>query len=224
VLRKYPPVPSATVVYKTTLTTTTNEDTTTWTAVDIGVPHPRRIIVVPFYAGAASLASLTINEIPYYWVRQNATPHEFGIFAVAVPCETTATVVMTATSSLRKAAGIYVAYPQSHMWLDFAAATANASTNAVATDQKAQAGGFLIYSGGQHATVGAFTTTWSGPEAVTEDVDAQLEAAASYTFGHIDFTVSSDANDLTLAETVSGTKRLVTVTFGPPEPSAGIAF
>jgi hypothetical protein len=67
------------------------------------------------------------------------------------------------------------------------------------------------------ATLGAFTTTWNGTNGtLTENYDAQIEAATSVTHGFIDrFTASSDNDDLNMAESVSGTKQLVAVTWGP---------
>lgn len=210
-----PPVPSATVVYKGTQTTTTNETTTTWTGIDIGTPHPKRIVILAVYIGVGTSASATVNGISSYH-RTQVTTHEFAIFAHQVPCGTTADIAVTAAASTRKAAAVYVAYPRNHMVLDDGTDTANSATDAVISNVKVQAGGFLIYAGGQNATLGTFTTTWTGPDAVTEDVDAQLESAASYTMGRIDTTVSSDQDDLTLAESVSGTKRLVCASWGPP--------
>ena len=91
------------------------------------------------------------------------------------------------------------------------------TTDANVANLKAQAGGFLIYAGSQPVVLGTFTTTWNGTNGtLQEDVDAQLEAATSYTTGMIpNFTVSSDNDDLNMAESASGTKLLVAVTWGP---------
>ena len=76
--------------------------------------------------------------------------------------------------------------------------------------------GSLIYMGLQHATLGTFTTTWAGPEAVTENVDAQIKSNASYTMGMIPLIQSSQfTRVLTLAASVSGTKRLLSLPVGP---------
>lgn len=214
-LAELPPVPSTVPIYKTTLTTTTNETTTTWTAVDIGTPHPKRIIVLACWMGVTvTAASSTVNGIPHY-TYPRTTLNDFTIMAVRVPNDTTATITASHASSLTKAVAVYVYYPKDHTMLDSGSATGTTTTNATVADQKVQAGGCLIYVGGQNATLGAFTTTWTGPDAVTEDIDAQLEAG-SYTMGNIVVSVSSDTHDLTLAETVSGTKRLAAMTFGPP--------
>jgi hypothetical protein len=77
----------------------------------------------------------------------------------------------------------------------------------------------LVYSGGQNATLGTFTTTWNGSESLVENVDAQLEGTASYTSGHVNnMLVSANVNDLVMAESASGTKRLIGVMHYPPRP------
>lgn len=217
VLSNLPPVPFRTVQYMGTQSTTTDETTTTFSSIDISVPHPKRVVAVAFYGGVAGGVTATLNGIEAYARIQN-TSHEFGIFLFQVVTDTSASLVLNRASSLRKVVGVYVFYPEIHTPLDSSTATATTTTDANCADVKVQAGGCLIYIGGQHATLGTFTTTWNGTDAVTENVDAQLEAAASYTFGHINITVSSDASDLNMAESVSGTKRLVAVSLGPPPP------
>lgn len=218
-----PPVPSTTPVYKGTSTTTTDEATSTFTGIDIGVAHCRRIIILAVYHGVAASCTATVNGIPAYFRAQN-TAHEVSLHAFQVPNGTLGTVTVTATASLRKAVAVYVAYPKNHAPTDSGTATANTTTNATVTDLKIEAGGFVVFVGAQHATVGAFTTTFSAgsPSAgmsVTEDVDAQLEAVASYTMGRSLSTYgthpSSDTDDVVLAETVSGTKRLAAASWGP---------
>lgn len=218
VLMPLPKVPSTTPIYKGTSTTTTDETTTTFSGLDIGTEHKKRIIIAACYHGVAASCTATLNGIPSYFRAQN-TAHEFSIHAFQVPAGTTGALALSATGSLRKAASLYVAYPQIHAPLDSGTASAGTTTDANVADQKVQAGGFLIYAGGQHATLGTFTTTWNGTDAMTEDVDAQLEGVASYTMGRItQITVSTDLSDVNLAESTSGTKRLVVATFGPPPP------
>jgi hypothetical protein len=215
-LAKLPPVPSRTCVYKSTQTTTTDENTTTWTGIDIGTPHPKRVVILAVYHGVAASCTATVNSIPSYFRAQN-TAHEVSIHCVQVPNGTTADIAVTAVSSLRKACSIYVFYPENHLPIDSGTATANTTTNANVADQKLVNGGCLVYVGAQHATLGTFTTTWNGTDTLSEDVDAQLEAAASYTMGKIaQAIISSDVNDVDLAESASGTKRLAVVTLGPP--------
>jgi hypothetical protein len=222
-LANLPPVPSRTPIYKTTLTTTTDETTTTWTGVDIGEPHPNRLVILVSYVGAATATPHpVVNGISAGgFITAN---NEFNLYAISVKTGTTATVTVSgAGGSARKAVSVYVAYPENHMPLDSGNATANVGTDANVANIKVQAGGFLIYGGGQHATLGAFTTTWNGAggESVTEDVDAQLEATASYTMGRIATILrSDDLGDVNMAEDTSGTKRLVVVSWGPPRAQA----
>jgi hypothetical protein len=162
----------------------------------------------------AAAATATCNGQGSYFVSQN-TAHEFSLFAFFAPDGTTADIAVSATSSIRKAFAIYYLYPADHMPIDFGTATANTTTNAQITNFAVRNGGCLIYAGGQHATLGAFTTTFTG-QTVTEDSDAQYESASSYTMGRITtVSVSSDTVTLDLAETVSGTKRLTGASWGP---------
>lgn len=210
-----PAVPSRTPIYKSTVTTTTDETTSTFTGIDIGTPHPKRLVILACYHGVAAAATATVNGIPHQTRSQN-TAHEFSILAVAVPNGTLGDIAVSATGSLRKAVSVYIAYPQNHLPRFTGAVSAATTTDANAANCPVSASGFLIYAGGQHATLGTFITTWTGADAVVENVDAQLESAASYTMGHIVITTSSDLDDLNMAESASGTKRLSVGTWGPP--------
>jgi hypothetical protein len=215
ILRPLPPVPSKTVLYKGALTTTTDENTTTWSNVDIGVPHPKRIVVLAAFLGVSANPTCTVaNRSFYFGVRQN----EFTVLAFLAPCCALADIVLTAASSIRKAVGVYVFYPDNHIQLDSGAVSAATTTDANLADLQVQKNGVLIYCGGQLATLGTFTTTWNGTDAVVEDADAQLESASSYTFGHINITVDTALSDLNMAESTSGTKRLAAVTLRAPRP------
>lgn len=204
-LNRLPPVPSTVPIFKTTVTTTTDENTSTFTDVDIGVPHPLRLVILAVYQGQTNQPSSTVNGIPH---QTRIHSSEFGILSQCVPTGQTATITVTAASSVRKAVSVYVAYPRNHIPLDFAIGSAAAGSSATAADVKAQAGGFLIYSGGQNATLSTFTVTWNGVDGTSEQVDAQLEGVASYTSGLINFTQSSDGDDLSLAASTSGLKRI----------------
>jgi hypothetical protein len=208
-----PPVPSTAPIYKGTSTTTTDETDTTFSGLDIGTPHPYRLVVLGCYHGSTSAPTATINGTAAN--RIYATGHECAMFWLRVPTGLTATVVVSATSSLRKAIGLYVAYPRYPLPIDFGTATANTTSDATVTNVQVQAGGFVVMAGGQHATLGAFTTTF-GAQSVTEDVDAQLEAAASYSFTSVANVGTSESTATArLAETVSGTKRFAVASWGP---------
>lgn len=214
-LRRVPSAPFSGSQYKTTVTTTTDETTSTFTSIDVGTPHPDRLVVLACHHGVnAAPSGATVAGLAAYLI---VTINEFTVFAVRVPNNvTTTTITVSAASSIRKAVSVYVCYPCNRIPLDFGTGSGTTTTNAVITNLEVQAGGCLIYAGGQHATLGAFTTTWSGVNAVVENVDAQYESASSYTMGHIQITESTTQSDLTLAETVSGTKRLAAVTFRAP--------
>lgn len=215
-----PKVPSLTCDLQNPLqTTATNEDTTTWTTTPIGTPHKKRMVICAVYKGVNAVGTCRINGVM-------ATPYqqfEWGIFAANIPNgEGNAEFVITATTSLRKALRVYIFYPNNHMALDSGQASATTTNDAIVADMKVQAGGCLVYCGGQHATAGTppqWATTWSGTDAPTEDDDAALEGAATFTNGRISqITISSDLDDLTMAESTSGTKRLNVATWGPPPP------
>lgn len=135
---------------------------------------------------------------------------------VEVPVGSTATIGHTAVASVRKAISVYVLYPEWSRALQTIGTTATTTTDAAVTIASASCNGCIIYAGGQDATLGTFTTTWGGTDAVIEDIDAQLEGTASYTSGHVNLTESSFTNALTLAESTSGTKALVAISLRPP--------
>ncbi len=219
--------------YLGTQTTTTDETTSTFTGVDIGLPHPLRVIVLAVYHGVAAACTATVAGIDAYFREQN-TAHEFSVHAMQVPNGVTADITVSAVGSARKAVSVFAIYPRSHVPVDSGTATANTTTNATVSDLQtigaaysysgntfvSVLGAQLIFSGGQNATLGAFTTTFTGGMlVVAESVDAQLEGVASYTAGYGrtngGFDAASSSGDVTLAETVSGTKRLVAVIFQP---------
>jgi hypothetical protein len=203
-----------------TQTQTVDETTTTWTGIGLGstaTPHPKRIVVVAGHHGVAAAATATLNGDPYFMRVQNTT-YEFSMFAFFCPFGDAIDLSVSATGSIRKAFAIYVLYPHHPVPLITGSASAGTTTNATIANFIVHTRGCVIYAGGQHATLGAFTTTLSG-QTVTEDVDTQYESASSYTMGRItSVSPSSNTNALTLAETVSGTKRLVGASWGPAWP------
>lgn len=218
-----PPVPSRTLAYNGASTTTTDETTTTFSSVNIGTPHPKRVVILAVYHGVGAACTTTVNGINAYHRTQN-TAHEFSMHLHQVPHGTTASITISATGSVRKALMTYVFYPQDHAPLDSGTATANTTTNANVADQKNQFNGCVIYVGGQNATLGTFTTTWNAAGTLAENVDAQLESVASYTSGNVTAPSSSDTGDVDMGESVSGTKRLVVTTLRPPPNGGGGAF
>ncbi len=206
------PVPSTIPIYKSTQTTTTDEDVTTWAGLDIGVPHPQRVVIVAGFIGVSVTSSCTVNGISHTASVGNGTRNS-AIYSIPVPNGLLGDVVVTAVGSVRKAMSIYVAYPSSPAIISSGLDSQTLTTDATAS-LRVLVGGFVIYAGSQGATLGAFGTTWSGAESVTEDVDAQLEAASSYTTGSFAVTAASTST-LTLAETVSGTKHFVAGSFFP---------
>lgn len=213
------PVTRVYPIYAATSTTTTDETTSTFAGFDFLEPHPKRIVIVTAYHGVAAAATCTVNGINSYF-RAQTTTHEFSLFAVKVPASYTGmsgVVTVSATGSVRKAVSVYVAYPRNHMPLDSGTATANTTGTATISNLKVQAGGFLIFAGGQHGIAGTtVTVTWNGTDAITTDVnDGTVEALSRYDKGRIIITNSTDLSDLSLTTGTSGTKRLVAATWGP---------
>lgn len=202
--------PFSGVQYMETLTTTVNESETTWAAVDIGEAHADRVVILAIYGGGTSAQTGTVGGVSPTSAVQNTK--FVGIMSFAVPTGATADIVVNAASAPRKAVAVYVAYPTSATMVSSDDDSAAGTTDVVAASLTANAGGFLIYAGAQNAFLGTFSTTWGGADAVSEDVDAQIEAVASYTMGHINFTESTTAS-LTMAESTSGTKHIYAATF-----------
>jgi hypothetical protein len=208
-------IPYAGVQRKTALTTTTDETTSTWLSVDIGEAHARRVVTLVCFNAADVAITATINGNAADHTANSAT-RNLAILSFLVPTGTTCTVAMTGNvGSPRKAVGVFVGYPSSVTPVSNASDSAGTTTNAVASSLTANIGGYLVYGGAQTGAVGAFTTTWSGSDAVSESADAQLEAASTYTFGCIPIFTEDIAGTgtLTLAETVTGTKRIWAATY-----------
>jgi hypothetical protein len=215
--RRVPNPPFRGVLYKTALSTTANETTTTWTGIDIGVPHPDRIVILAIYQGVNGniIEPTDVNGIPNTHIKQL---NEFGITVHPVPLDTTAIIRVSATSSIRKGVSVYIAYGPAQP-IESGAISAGTTNPANLNNWKTIAGGFAIYSGGQHSTLGTFTTTWNGTETLVEDKDVQIESAASVTTGNVNNMLASDNTfDLSMSASASGTKRCVGVSFYPPRP------
>jgi hypothetical protein len=214
ILDRLPPAPSLVPVYKTTLTTSTNETTTTWNDVDLGEPHPHRVIVLACYHGVSAVPTVVIHGVTAFLFGPAA--YEERIAIAQLPNGRTGTISVSATGSLRKAVSVYVAYPHRHFGPEDANATSVSGTSNATITMRVCRNGGLIFAGCQQAVVGPFTMTWSGAEAVTENVDADSEATSGYVHGMIpSFLTSQFTSTLTLAETVSGVKRLIALPIGP---------
>ena len=94
---RLPPVPSLVPVYKSTQTTTTAETVTTWLNVDIGVPHPKRVVIAALAKGHANISAMTIGG-QYASVRWFGG-HEQAFHVARVPNGTTADIVASVTTS-----------------------------------------------------------------------------------------------------------------------------
>lgn len=218
ILNPMPPVPSLIPVPKTTLVTTTDEDTTLFPAVDIGVPHPKRVVFLAAHPGGSVTVSTaaTVNGIQPI---ARTSISQVIILAFAVPCGLTANVSFTHPGSGRKVVSVSVAYPKSPFPIDSAGALAGTTSPAIATDLKVTPNGFVLYAGYSATTANTLTVTWSGPDAVpAPDYHAVPEAAsATIITGTIPLiTVGSDLDDVTITALLSGTKAIIAASWGPP--------
>lgn len=215
-LSDLPPVPSRFPIYKGQLETTTDETTTTWTDVDIGQPHPQRLIILSCFHGVAASVSGTVNGYKVTRLIQGSSGFFNAIITFLVPTGLTATVTVTANSSIHKGVGVYVAYPKNPIPIDFGVATAGGVSDATVSNIKVQKDGFLIWTGAQLSVVGSLSATWNGADTATEDYESQIEVTSTYCNGQINaISVSSDNDDMTLAETAGGTKHLHVASWGP---------
>lgn len=210
ILKKWQKPPFNGCQFKTTLTQTVDETTTTWNSVDIGAEHPNRIIILAMFLGVSVNATSQVHGVGNNTRSRSA---EAQVNTHKVPTGTSVTITVSAVGSLRKAVGVYVAYPKD-ITRNPGSGSGNTNTPATNTPIIAIKNGFLVYAGSQVITLGTFTTTSNGTDAVTEDVDAQIESASSYTFGHINFTESHSNRTLTLTQSTSGTKQLASITMG----------
>jgi hypothetical protein len=198
-----------------TQTDTANADLSTWAGVDIGTPHPNRLVVLSIYRGIGNVAAdTTVNGIsPFLEQNNSSASAQGGIHVFRVPLGLTADLWVSVVGSQRKAVGVTILYPKSPRFLLSKSNDQQTTTTDATGTVPTMAGGTVFYAGTSNGTLTAFGTTSSGADAVIEDVDAQLEATGSYTFGHINVTIGGDIT-LTLAETVSSTKQLSTLSLG----------
>jgi hypothetical protein len=209
-----PPVPSLTPVYMSTQTTTTDQATTTWSGLDIGVPHPKRVVVVGYFSGATNASTVTLNGLePVALENNNGGTRYTNTYVFPVPSGTTGELIASTSGSSRKAASIWVYYPNRPFAISSGQDSATGS-NPISASLTVQAGGAVFYTAECSAVLSTFTTTWGGTESVVEDVDAQHEATSTYTMGHINILTSS-VNTLTATPVDAAAKQLSAIVLGP---------
>jgi hypothetical protein len=217
-LTPLPSVPSASSIFKGTQTTTVNEDTTVFTEVDIGVPHPKRVVVLGLYGGNSATVSATVNGIPPAYMARSS----FCAVAIfPVPVGETALITVTTTFSQHKVVAVWIDYPQNDAPLDSAANVASGITPVTLSDLKVQYGGVVFFACFEPTAVETFTVTWTGTDAVIVDVNSSIESFSSYVMGRIPIVSGSDLDDLTVSVTNGGGKRLSAVSLGPSPPTLG---
>jgi hypothetical protein len=203
-----------TSIYKGTLTTTADEDTTTWLLVDIGAPHPDRVVVLGVYSGGTGVFTVFVNgDAPSSFSESSFS----GVAVFPVPSGTTATIAVTASLSQRKAVSVWVAYPKTAAPLDSGASLATAMSDVTISDVQVQAGGEIFFACSENITaVETFTVAWTGPDSPIIDVNASIESFSSYIMGRVQVTADSELDDLTVSVTNGGAKRLAVVSLESP--------
>lgn len=212
------PPPSLVFSYKTTLTDTTNKidgETYEWTGQDIGTEHEKRIVICGVYGGNfnANHDLIVGGVAASYLVRQG----NFNLLAAAVPSGATATFhVDVHTASMSRVAIAYGIYypvnPTALSGSSFSATGTTAGSNSVLSAQQ-EIAGLNICFGGADAALITQTGAWGGVDAVTEHVDAQLEAATSYALWSVTLTEKA-TNSWTLTPSVSSSRSFVRAQWG----------
>lgn len=215
------PVPSAVPIYKTTLTSTSNVasgSSYTFSTVDVGVAHSKRIVIIGHISPSGSTGIPLIGGTSATNVASDGSAAGFNLSVAPAPTGTTLDIEIPiiAGTAARCVVAVWIAYPNSITKVDSGNDTSGASgtTDAVASDIAVVPGGFLIAWGGQISTVGSFTGTWSGIDTPVEDVDATLEATTSYAGWSMATTETASGGDFTMAESVSGQKELCVASWG----------
>lgn len=222
VCRPKPPVPyysgdvPQVLQFSSTLTRTIDETATTWTGVDLKLPHPDRVILFMCHHGAnAAPNSASLNGTPCLLL-QTITSYSTYMIHYPEPV-TTGTFVFSVTGSIRKGVGVYVLYPRSPVPLEVGQVNAAGTSDAVYTDCEVQAGGCMIHMCGSLSSNVTFTTpTWSGVDTPVEQYDTALETASGFTHGYTLITRSSVLDDLTVAVSGTSTRRLLVASFAAP--------
>lgn len=201
--------------YRTTVVDTANVasgSSYTFSATAVGTAHAQRIVLLGVMQ-TQTISALTVAGNAASLVDSNG---QFSLWQVALASGTTADIVVTISvgTSARCVVAVWAGYPASSTKVDSGNDTKSGTTDAVISDLECVNGGFVVYVGGQTGVLGAFGTTWGGVDAVVEDTDQQVESVATFTAGHILTTENQTLNDLTMAETVSGSKQLVAASYG----------
>lgn len=210
--------PSTTFIYKGNAEDTANKtsgQTYIFSGKDIGTAHAKRIVVVGLFCNV-NVTDVTIGGVTATRADAASGSQSYRIYSAAVPSGTTADIVVTVGGNSGRCAIMWgIAYPNSSTKLGGGTGTATGTSNVVhsISNTVQETGGFIVAIGGRHDTLGTATWTWGGADAITEDVDTQIESTASYSFAHINLT-EDVTNNLTFAFSVSATKLMAWASWG----------
>lgn len=197
------------LTFLTTVTSTADTNTYTFSSVSLGTAQADRYIIVTACsrkAGATfTLSGITIGGVSATIVRQVTrtvtNSNSQAIVIANVPTGTTGDIVVTwSTTVLRCAVGVWSA-------TNLASATAHDSATSTATaptyNIDVPAGGFVIAAA---LTAAATTTTWTE---ATEKFDATLESFVTYTGASKEYETAQ-------------TDKTITATFGTATETCGV--
>ncbi|MGE0658265.1 MAG: hypothetical protein AB7F36_01690 [Reyranellaceae bacterium] len=192
---------------------TTNSSSYSFSGVSIGAAAADRIVVFCFAGDAGSgrtISSVTINGSAATLIQQNASGNiRCGMYALAVPAGTTATLAVTFSGSMNRC--MYSAFAITGA--DGAAAHASGndvtSTYGVSINVPAD-GGAIAFAAGREAASYSFT-------GVTEDVDAvSSEGGTSRAAAHDEFASAQTPLAIGMTPSAGGDHVLLAASWGPP--------
>lgn len=191
----------------------------TFSAVNIGTPHAKRLVILNIHAYGLSAAQITVTV---GGIEASKLAPDVGgfawIYTALVPSGETADIVIhngSGSNSVRQAAAVFVGYPDDPTPVDAVGVSATTTNNAVISSLEVRAGGFVVWNYEQYNTTGNVDVTWNGVDAVVESYDSPIESITTWAGGYLLTTVDTTDDDLTASETTSGFKGLLAATWGP---------
>ncbi len=167
-----------------TFSDTTDTNTYTFTSKSIGTANSARQVLICFGWASTSLRSVTSvtvggNAATLVSATTTGTTGGAAIYRIPVAAGTTATVVITMTSTItRISGGIYDTRPRSSNVPIDSGSNVIAATSVTAADIEVRAGGFLVCAGLALAT-GAMSAVYNGVDTLVKDNQVDVEALAS---------------------------------------------
>lgn len=220
------PPDSATTRYVTTVSSTTDLTTYTFSNASIGTAASDRYVIVGFSASTGT-AGITISSVTIAGITATllskaeysatSASRVSGIYMAAVPTGTTATIVVTYSSTMaRMALNVYRCIGLPTITPHSTASVTGASGTAYTLDVSGSSAGFVI---AQAAVQASTSFTWTG---LTEDSDSVIEAAITQSAASTN-TSASGSVPVTATSGVSGNYAACSVYMGVTPTNAYIS-